>query len=105
MPIPTRRFYSKPAINIYMRDDSYLYCIACSLNPHNKYELVYGYKAFNTGAMVMHVRNHELAGDTVPKKLIDILLKDDYNNFHDGGTGGSGYTAPIKIIIPDKADN
>lgn len=94
MSISSRHFYSKPTITIYMKDDSYLYCVACSLNPYNKQELVYGYKAFNTGAMVMHIRNHSLAGDNVPPKLADSLLKDDHHNFHDGGSGRSGFTAP-----------
>jgi len=73
-------------------NDTYLYCAACRLNPHNSSELVYGYKAFNTGTMLHHLQKHIEKGHQVSKKLTSSLLKDDDNNFPEGGASGGYYT-------------
>lgn len=86
----SRHAYSPPTLNIYMQGDSYLYCAACELHPSNTHDLIFGYVALNTGAMLHHLNKHEQDGSLVAKGLRRKLIEDDIVNFPEGGASG-GY--------------
>lgn len=71
-----------------MQGDSYLYCAACELNPHNKHDLILGYIAMNTGSMLKHLDLHQQRGDLVALEMRRKLLEDDIINFPEGGSAG-----------------
>ena len=89
----SRHNYFKNTVNVYMQEDAYLYCVACNLNPLNKRELVYGYIAYNTGDMVIHIKRHTINGDIVDNDLVSRLFADDYYNFPEGGGAGGHFSA------------
>ena len=87
--MPSSRYaYTPQTLKIYMQGDSYLYCAACELNPDNKHDLVLGYTALNTGAMLNHLDQHKRRGDIVPDDMRKALLMDDATNFPEGGSAG-----------------
>ena len=73
-----------------MQGDSYLYCAACELHPYNTHDLIFGYVALNTGAMLHHLDKHERDGFLTTAALRRKLIEDDIANFPEGG-GAGGY--------------
>ena len=71
--------WDKSDVYVFMNVGGYLECCLCALSDED----FWNFNTYHTSDMILHLRDHELAGHNVPAHVYIDLANDDERNFGD----------------------